>query len=121
MSSLAAAAPGRSGATRRPPAPSRRPVQLTRRGRFALVLALALVALLALVSLSLGSVNATTDAPQDVVTHVTVQPGETLWQIARRVAPDADPRDTVARIMTLNGLGDARVLAGQDLLVPAAR
>jgi nucleoid-associated protein YgaU len=96
-------------------------VQLTRRGRFVLVLGLALVVLVAMVSLSLGSVNATTDAPQDVVTHVTVQPGETLWQIAGRVAPDADPRDTVSRIMALNGLRDARVLAGQDLVVPAAR
>ena len=38
---------------------------------------------------------------------VTVHPGETLWQIARRVAPGDDTRDTVLRIRDLNALDSA--------------
>ena len=54
-----------------------------------------------------------------VTRTVTVQPGETLWQIARDVRPNADPRETVARIQELNGLTTATVWAGQPLIVPA--
>jgi hypothetical protein len=44
--------------------------------------------------------------------------GQTLWQIARSVAPADDPRDTVDRIRDLNGLGTETVQAGQRLVVP---
>ena len=54
-----------------------------------------------------------------VTRTVTVGPGETLWQIARDVRPNADPRETVARIQELNGLTTATVWAGQPLIVPA--
>ena len=50
---------------------------------------------------------------------VTVQPGQTLWQIAKQVAPGDDPRDTVDRIRSLNGLDTTTVLPGQRLVVPA--
>jgi formate-dependent phosphoribosylglycinamide formyltransferase (GAR transformylase) len=49
---------------------------------------------------------------------VTVAPAETLWQVARRVAPHVDPRIVVARIEALNHLGGAQVEAGQQLVVP---
>jgi LysM repeat protein len=48
-----------------------------------------------------------------------VQPGETLWSIAQRVAPGSDPRDTVARIVAMNDLSDSSVVAGQQIFVPA--
>ena len=50
--------------------------------------------------------------------RVTVRPGETLWQIAERVAPGSDPRETVARILDLNGLQTAQVQAGTALRLP---
>ena len=50
---------------------------------------------------------------------MTVQPGQTLWQIALRVAPRDDPRDTVDRIRALNDLDTTAVQAGQRLVVPA--
>lgn len=56
--------------------------------------------------------------PPDTVT-VTVAPGETLWHVARRTAPQQDPRDVVTRLVLLNGLTGARVRAGQELIVPA--
>ena len=97
----------------------RTPVRLTRRGRLVVVTLLAVVALLAVVVGSLRAVDATTQSSAPVVQHVTVAPGETLWQIAGRVAPYDDRRDTVDRIIELNGLRSAKVGAGQDLLVPA--
>jgi hypothetical protein len=49
---------------------------------------------------------------------VVVQAGESLWQIARRVAPSADPREVVTRMRQINGLGNATVVAGQSIQVP---
>lgn len=97
---------------------SRGPLRLTRRGRFAVVL---LLAVLALVAFSLGRVSteASTDQGSRLpVRTVVVQPGETLWQVAREVAPGVDPRVTVDRIIELNALPDAAVAAGQEIAVP---
>jgi LysM repeat protein len=52
---------------------------------------------------------------------VTVQTGETLWQLAARVGPHADPRLVVAEIQRLNHLSGAAVYAGQQLRVPRYR
>jgi Tfp pilus assembly protein FimV len=56
-----------------------------------------------------------------VAARVTVRPGETLWTIAARVRPNADPRQTIARIQDMNGLTSSTLQAGRVLLVPAAR
>ena len=49
---------------------------------------------------------------------VTVQPGETLWEIAERYAPvDSDLRSYVAELVELNG-GSELVYAGTDLKLP---
>jgi nucleoid-associated protein YgaU len=53
-----------------------------------------------------------------LVEHV-VQPGDTLWAIAQRVDPAADPRPMVDRIMRLNGLQGAEVEVGRVLLLPS--
>lgn len=50
---------------------------------------------------------------------VVVQPGESLWSIAERVAPNADPRVTITRIASLNGLRSSVLPAGKALIVPA--
>jgi LysM repeat protein len=50
--------------------------------------------------------------------RVVVQPGESLWQLAQELAPQADPRSTVLRIRDLNHLSSDRVEAGQALVVP---
>lgn len=101
------------------------PVRLTRRGR--VVVLLALLSLL-LVAFSLGRAahsNAaartpgTTSAPV-AYTQTTVHPGETLWAVARRVAPGHDPRALVQQIRELNHLDGGGVQAGQQLVLPKA-
>lgn len=100
----------------------RRPgLRLTGRGR-ALVLLVLLLAVavggLVLVRAPADAAGATGDGAA-VAERVTVRPGETLWRIAERAAPAADPRDTVARIQEMNGLPSGDVQAGRVLLVPA--
>jgi LysM repeat protein len=46
---------------------------------------------------------------------VTVRPGDTLWSIASRIAPQRDPRLTVAALEQLNHLDTPAVQAGQVL------
>jgi nucleoid-associated protein YgaU len=50
---------------------------------------------------------------------VTVASGDTLWTIASRRYPDADPRQKVYEIEQLNGLGGPTIVPGQRLRVPA--
>lgn len=50
--------------------------------------------------------------------EVLVKPGDTLWSIAIRSAPKADPRATIEWIARANGLSSPRLLPGQRLLVP---
>lgn len=51
----------------------------------------------------------------------TVASGDTLWSIAQRARPGADPRAVVLEIQVLNGLSPAHVLqAGEVLLLPGA-
>lgn len=93
-------------------------MRLTRRGRILLVV---LVAALLLVVFSIGraSSQASSSAVKAAPATVVVQTGETLWQVARRVAPKADPRVTVQRIIDLNGLGGAAdVHPGQQIVLP---
>jgi nucleoid-associated protein YgaU len=111
-----AAAPSRSAVAGRPAAGLR----LTRRGR----LTLGVLSTLALLAVVLFSGRLTADAGTSLSEQgratgvVVVQAGESLWQIAQAVAPQADPRETVTLIRELNGLGDAAVLPGQSIVVP---
>lgn len=122
MSAITADVPFRTARptvrTRRP-AEGDTPLRLTRRGRvvlFVLALGLALGGML-------GNQAATAGTPGAAVPveTYTVQVGETMWSIASRVAsPGEDVRDVVERLVDLNGLTGAGLVAGQQLLLPAA-
>ena len=102
------------------PASPGSPVRLTRRGRL-VVLALLLGLGFGLLLVATAPATATSDPGSTAIAdRVTVQPGDTLWAIAERVRPDADPRATVDRIRDMNGLDSGVAQAGQVLLVPAA-
>jgi Tfp pilus assembly protein FimV len=109
-----------AGTAAAPVGPAPTPARLTRRGRL-LVTALTLLMLVAAAVVLTGGIPATagTDHGRPVTAErVTVAPGETLWQIAERVAPGTDPRETVAQILELNGLQTSQVQVGTALLLP---
>jgi hypothetical protein len=49
---------------------------------------------------------------------VQVHAGESIWQVARRAAPSADPGAVAARIVELNDLASPSVRDGQVLVSP---
>ena len=96
------------------------PARLTRRGR--LVVTLALVAASSgVLGLAQPQAFAIGRGDGPVTERITVRPGETLWGIAERVAPDADPRSTIARLESMNHLASSTVPAGSVLVVPVPR
>jgi Tfp pilus assembly protein FimV len=98
-------------------------LRLTVRGRRVLVAAAALPAsiALAIAILSGGAALASRDsgAPAGSYTTVAVSPGDSLWSIAERIAPDSDPRDVVDAIVRLNALDGVTISAGERLAIPA--
>jgi hypothetical protein len=67
-----------------------------------------------------GGVTAA-DAPvPDRLAVIQVQTGETLQQVAHRVAPDAPVGQVVERIRELNHLDSVALDAGQTLIAPIA-
>jgi len=104
------------------PTSSVAPVRLTRRGRRlarTVVIVLALVAALAFSIAGRSASSQAGDGPAvAATTTVVVQPGQTLWSVARTLSPDTDVRETVARIQELNGLTGSSVIPGQSLVVP---
>jgi nucleoid-associated protein YgaU len=110
------------GAQRRPGAPA--PLRLTRRGRIAAAAAAALLAgglSLAAAAAAQAAGHAVAPglgAPGRALTRVTVRPGDSLWSLAERADPGADPRLVIQQIIRLNRLGGDTVLAGERLWAP---
>ena len=95
-------------------------IRLTRRGR-ALLLVLLVALLLAAFSLGQEATQAAGPGPAGpVLEQTTVQPGESLWSVAQRIAPDNDPREVIAQIRRLNDLDSVNLQVGQQLLLPRA-
>ena len=93
-----------------------------RRRRVAAVALLAAVVLTALLLAnavlagSAGGGTPTTAAGTARPAVHVVQPGDTLWSIAEELAPSADVRLTVDRLVSLNGRAPLQV--GQELVLP---
>lgn len=111
----------------RPPLPRHR---LTRRGRVVVITGAALsllagfaVMLVAVAAFGAASAGASTESRpsggEARATTVTVEPGDTLWDIAEQVHPDIDPRRTVHELVEINQLSDSGLKPGQQLRVPA--
>ena len=92
-----------------------------RRRRIALaVLALGVVVVTGQAGAALGS--STLAAPErrpslTAARTVVVRPGDTLWEIARRIAPSEDPRPIVDALTAANGSGP--LAPGEILRLPA--
>ena len=52
------------------------------------------------------------------ITLTRVGAGETVWDVAQRVAPTSDQRAVVERIRQLNGMANSAIQPGQQLQVP---
>lgn len=114
-----------AGAVRRPAMTAsgvRSHLRLTRRGRLVLVAtaAVPLVAAALWFGLSSGTAAAVdhSTTPAAGLQHVTVTPGESLWQIAQKIAPNDDPRDVIDALVDMNGLQSSVVTPGETLAVP---
>lgn len=90
-----------------------------RRRRIAVAVTLFVVAaLVALGAAWAGSAPAANGGAGPAATTVhRVRSGETMWDIAREVAPGADVRAAVAELAAINGRTDVR--AGDDLVIPS--
>jgi hypothetical protein len=97
---------------------SPRPVRLTRRGRVVVLLALVTLVFVAFSLGRVGSQAAPKSARTSHLSQTVVQPGESLWAVAKRVAPGHDPRGVIDRIAELNNLQSSALQAGQLLVVP---
>lgn len=96
-------------------------LHLTTRGRAVLtgLAATPLVIGAVLFALNGGGASASLAGSDAAFQYVTVAAGESLWQVAEELAPAADPRDVIARLVQLNQLDSSDVYAGQQLAIPA--
>jgi hypothetical protein len=97
-------------------------LRLTRRGRVVLtLLATTPLVILALLTALNGGMATATSAPSGVeFSYITVEAGQSLWQLAETVAPQADPRDVIADLVRFNGLQDSTIHPGERLAIPPA-
>jgi nucleoid-associated protein YgaU len=98
--------------------PRRSTVRLTRRGRL-VVLGLGLAATLGL-GFYAASVSTANDRPEQT-REVTVQPGQTLWDISSRAAAttgSGDVRSMMSHLEAINHLDSSSLQVGQHLTVP---
>jgi LysM repeat protein len=104
------------------PSAARAPrLRLTQRGRGVLtaIAATPLVVAALLFALNGGGATASLEGSSVDFQYVTVESGQSLWQLAEELAPTADPRDVIADIVVLNHLASPDIYAGQELAIPA--
>jgi nucleoid-associated protein YgaU len=97
-------------------------LRLTRRGRVVFVGLFVIAAALVWFASARGAdATATGASPVQYgknLSQVVVERGDSLWSIAVRAEPDADPRLVIQQITDLNALPGAVVVPGQRLWVP---
>lgn len=109
-----------------------RGIRLTSRGRALLAASLACVLCAVAVAAVLGAalaaptvrdtgLDAAVVVPSGSAVVYTVQPGDTLWDLAVALTPGSDPRPMVDEIQRLNGMAGSALSVGEELRLPAAR
>ncbi len=109
---------GRPARTALPPTVyrRRRTVALLLVVSVAVALVLSLQAILAV--LGAGSATASQRPDEPMASVYVVKPGDTFWEIARRLQPHEDPRPLVARMVAAHG--SPVLVAGERLALPPA-
>ena len=110
-------------AAREPPSGWTRPgaprLRLTRRGRAVIVMLLAIPLVIAGLVFGFGASGAVATQDAGTVTWVTVDGGQSLWDLAAEIAPSEDPREFAAQVVAFNQLASSEIQAGQRLAIPA--
>jgi Tfp pilus assembly protein FimV len=130
MSATDTTAPAGAASTRQDPVgarrslgaapPPRRPLARATVLRRRLVALAGLVLLLTLATVAVGRVGAEAELADRVAGHEVLTPGDTLWDVAVRSAPEGvDPRDQMIAIRELNGFGSGSLDAWTVVLLPA--
>jgi hypothetical protein len=94
-------------------------LRLTARGRRLLITLVVIPAVLVLLwaMFNGGGANATNTTYGNTLTYITVDTNDDLWQIAQREAPQADTREYVDALISLNHL-QGEIQPGQRLALP---
>ncbi|MBD0292726.1 MAG: LysM peptidoglycan-binding domain-containing protein [Jiangellaceae bacterium] len=92
--------------------------RLTPRGRVAATVAW--LALVAAAAVPIGWPDVPAAPASGHTAIVVVEPGDTMWQLARSIEPTGDPRDVIDEIVRLNDMpaGGGRIQPGDVLVVP---
>lgn len=80
---------------------------------FVNMILLSIIIVLGLICISAGA-KATVEREYQLI---TVHSGETLWTIAKEIAPETDPRITIAKIKEANQLDQSKITPGQILKI----
>lgn len=94
-------------------------LRITKRGRRVLVglVAIPLVVAAFIGALNSGGAAATDSVASNDFSYVTIAQGQSLWDLAEEIAPNADARDVVAEIVALNSL-EGEIQPGQKIALP---
>jgi hypothetical protein len=118
MSTLSISPAFRPGTIARPRFVETSNVRLTRRGRFVFLVSFLAVAFVMMVALG-GWATATHDSgPKLQYRTIQVLPGDTLYDIAGKIAAPGHVREMVHEIQELNSLPSVALQAGQTIAVP---
>jgi LysM repeat protein len=101
-------------------APTAPRLRITKRGRTVVTFLVAVPLAVAAAAFGIGAIGAAAGTQSSTATYhyVSVEPGESLWQLAESIAPTADPRDVIADIQNLNNLSSGELQPGQRIAIP---
>jgi LysM domain len=103
----------------RPATPVRSHLRMTKRGRAVLLSLVATPVIIAALAFGINAGSAVGTSSSTPLAKITVVGGETLWSVAKQIAPNSDPRDVVADIISVNRLNSADIYPGEQLAIPA--
>jgi LysM repeat protein len=94
-------------------------LRMTKRGRTVLLTLIAAPLVVVALALGINAGGATATNSSTPLAKITVVNGETLWAVAKQIAPNSDPRDVISDIMSVNRLSTADIYPGEQLSIPA--
>lgn len=96
-------------------------LRMTRRGRLVLAALITLLCgavLFAVAVLTADRAQASSAQPDVSFSYVVVEPGQTLWALASDLDPNADPREVIDEVVSLNQLQSSELRTGDRIAIP---